>query len=264
MVLSIVLYPFALGGFGALALVTRAAGSPAQAVDAAFRNAAFRDAVFLVAAFQLCLVVLVVPSLGAGAVAGERERQTFDLLIMGRLSLAQIVYGNLVGSLWYVMALIAASSPVMLAVFVYARLGIVELLLTELVTILTVISAAALTTFISALSRRIVTAGVAAYSTVSALYLATALPAVALGWRATSASGAVRLAGDSNPLHALHVLLVGSRLGIHLERWQTPGFSTRAQSVADFAQIQIVLTAAGLVAAVVALLITSAAKRRRF
>src|SRR5579872_1615541 len=60
---------------------------------------------------QLLLILLITPSSTAGAISGERQRQTWDLLLITRLSTFGIVWGKLVAGLAFNVLLIFASLP---------------------------------------------------------------------------------------------------------------------------------------------------------
>ena len=64
-------------------------------------------------AFQLGLVCFLAPSFTAGSISGERERQTYDLLMTTPLSLPLIVAAKLFSALAYVFLLIIAALPLM-------------------------------------------------------------------------------------------------------------------------------------------------------
>jgi ABC-type transport system involved in multi-copper enzyme maturation permease subunit len=64
-------------------------------------------------AFELGLVCFLAPSFTAGAISGERERQSYDLLMTTPLSLALVVGAKLVAALAYVFLLILAALPLM-------------------------------------------------------------------------------------------------------------------------------------------------------
>jgi hypothetical protein len=204
-VLTVVLYPCALAGAGVLALATRGAGPATEH--------ARRQAVFLPVALQLGLVLVLGPSLAAGAIAGERQGRTFDLLVLSRLSSVQIVYGKLVGSLLYLVPLIVASVPLVLAMFAYEQLGLGQVLWVELLTVVTAVAAASMAILVSAVIPRVVPATAGALALVLAVYAATALPAV-----------------SPNPFSALH-LLVAAPYGTRTGGWQRPWSSALAQSV---------------------------------
>lgn len=64
-------------------------------------------------AFQLGLVCFLAPSFTAGVISGERERQTYDLLMTTPLSLTLIVAAKLFAALAYVFLLIIAALPLL-------------------------------------------------------------------------------------------------------------------------------------------------------
>lgn len=64
-------------------------------------------------------VVFLAPSSTAGAISLEREKQTLELLVTTPISSLAIVIGKLLSALIYVFLLIAASIPLMAAVFVF-------------------------------------------------------------------------------------------------------------------------------------------------
>lgn len=64
-------------------------------------------------AFQLGLVCFLAPSFTAGVISGERERQTYDLLMTTPLPLPLIVGAKLFAALAYVFLLIVAALPLL-------------------------------------------------------------------------------------------------------------------------------------------------------
>ncbi len=69
----------------------------------------------LFALVQLSLILFFAPLAAATAVAHEKDRRTFILLLMTDLSDVEIVLGKLVASLLQVLTLLAAGAPVLLA-----------------------------------------------------------------------------------------------------------------------------------------------------
>lgn len=70
------------------------------------------QAVFLsVVGFQLALVAFLAPAFSAGVISGEREKQTYDLLLTTPLPPWVIVLGKLLGALTYLLLLIVAGLP---------------------------------------------------------------------------------------------------------------------------------------------------------
>jgi ABC-type transport system involved in multi-copper enzyme maturation permease subunit len=64
-------------------------------------------------AFELGLVCFLAPSFTAGVISGERERQTYDLLMTTPLPLPLILAAKLFAALAYVFLLIVAALPLM-------------------------------------------------------------------------------------------------------------------------------------------------------
>jgi ABC-2 type transport system permease protein len=77
----------------------------------------------------------VAPVLAAGSIAGERERQTFDLLLTTQLPMRQIVFGKIIASLSYCLLLLAAMTPLMGIVFLIGSVDMTQLVIMLLVVI---------------------------------------------------------------------------------------------------------------------------------
>ncbi|HWQ11153.1 MAG TPA: ABC transporter permease subunit [Roseiflexaceae bacterium] len=87
-------------------------------------------ALFLVvAAVALVEVCVITPALTSGSIAGEKERQTFDLLVASLLSPWQIVWGKLASALAFVLLLILAVVPVMSLAFLFGGVSAAEVLI---------------------------------------------------------------------------------------------------------------------------------------
>jgi ABC-2 type transport system permease protein len=87
-------------------------------------------ALFLViAAVALVEVCVITPALTSGSIAGEKERQTYDLLIASLLSPWQIVWGKLASALAFALLLILAVVPVMSLAFLFGGVSAAEVLI---------------------------------------------------------------------------------------------------------------------------------------
>src|SRR5438309_8178265 len=69
--------------------------------------------------WELVLILFIAPVLTAAAIAGEKERQTLDLLLCTRVRPSSIVIGKLVASLLFALLLLVASVPVFSVVFLF-------------------------------------------------------------------------------------------------------------------------------------------------
>jgi ABC-type transport system involved in multi-copper enzyme maturation permease subunit len=73
----------------------------------------------LLSIVQLFLIIFITPAFTATAVNGEKERQTFDLLLCSRISAASLISGKLAAGLVNAFLLIAASIPLFSLVFFF-------------------------------------------------------------------------------------------------------------------------------------------------
>ncbi|MBQ9604347.1 MAG: ABC transporter permease subunit [Firmicutes bacterium] len=73
---------------------------------------------------QLLVMTLVAPISTSTAISGEKERQTFDLLIITKTSMYDIILGKLLSSLMIVGIMLVLSMPVYAVVFYYGGVSI--------------------------------------------------------------------------------------------------------------------------------------------
>ena len=173
--------------------------------------------------FQLGLVSLFAPALAAGAISGERERQTLDVLLVSRVSAFGIVWGKLVASLAYMLLLILTALPLFAAVFLFGGIDFEQFILAQVITISTAICLGAIALFFSALFKRSLPATVASYAAGFALMIGTAvLSAIvnlgqAFAVRADVTPQLVAAEWYTNPFFALYSVLFstsGSRVSV--------------------------------------------------
>ena len=88
-------------------------------VTAEIQYKSFLDLYIFVAVLEFLMLIFIMPAITAGAVSGERERRTLDLMLSTKMSAAQIVLGKLAASLSTMMVLIISSFPILALVFVY-------------------------------------------------------------------------------------------------------------------------------------------------
>lgn len=88
-------------------------------MTAEVRYSSFLELYIFVATIEFILVIFIVPSITAGCISGERERQTLDLMLTTDMSTGQIVIGKIMASLQTVILLLISSLPVLSLVFVY-------------------------------------------------------------------------------------------------------------------------------------------------
>ncbi len=108
----------------------------------------------LLAFVQLFLIVFIVPAFTSTAINGEKERQTYDLLLTSKLSAFSLLAGKLVAGIASALLLIAASIPLFSLVFFFGGVAPVEVLKALLVFVVTAIVTGMVSLFCSALVRR--------------------------------------------------------------------------------------------------------------
>jgi len=89
-----------------------------------YRPGVARDLFMALSTMQLVLIAFVAPGLTAGAISGERERQTLNILLTTHLSPTKIVLSKLASSLSLIWLLVFATLPVYAAVFLYGGVAL--------------------------------------------------------------------------------------------------------------------------------------------
>lgn len=71
----------------------------------------------IIAVTEMAMIAFVIPAITAGSIAGEREKQTLEILLTTRLTPWQIVTGKLVSSISTLLLYIISSLPILCIVF---------------------------------------------------------------------------------------------------------------------------------------------------
>lgn len=127
------------------------------------------EAYIWLTAMQLALIVVVAPALSAVSIAGERERQTFDLLLVTGVGTRKIVLGKLVENFAFIALLICAGAPVMMLAHVTAGIPVLRVLATLLYLLAIALEALSVGMVCSALCRRTLSAIVMTYLAIGLL-----------------------------------------------------------------------------------------------
>ncbi len=118
------------------------------------------------AGFQLALLIFLTPAFSAGSLAGERERQTFDLLLCTGLSARAIVLGKYIAAIAFVLLLLWASLPVFSLVFLFGGVTVMNIVSVMLLCFATSAAISALTVLLSAIFHRVQIVTALAYGVV--------------------------------------------------------------------------------------------------
>ena len=141
-----------------------------------------------VVGIELFLVSFIAPAFTAGAISGERERQTYELLRTTLMPARSLVLGKLTSALSFIVLLLFLGLPVQSLAFLLGGVAPEEILISLAILFATALAAGASGIFFSALMRRTLGASVLTYA--FALVIMIGVPALALFilWIATTFS----------------------------------------------------------------------------
>jgi ABC-type transport system involved in multi-copper enzyme maturation permease subunit len=254
-----------LSAFGYAFFVSQTLASPSQRTGSAIIGAG----VFTWLAFiQLSLVSLFAPALAAGAISGERERQTFDVLLVSRMTATAIVIGKLVSSVAFMLLLILSALPLFAAVFLFGGIDFEQFLVTQVLTVTTAVSIGAVSLFLSSVFRRTLPSTVVSYGVAFTGMIGTLVAGLLFTFAMMlRGPGSISIQGGevhpllyANPFYALYIVLIDpSATPLHVGRlFQLLFFVTGQPSAAGpqiepwqaVVLVQIVLVALSVVGAV--------------
>ncbi|GAB4531701.1 MAG: ABC transporter permease [Anaerolineales bacterium] len=118
---------------------------------------------------QAVIAILIAPAVSAGALAGEHERQTYDLLRTTLLSARSLVLGKYVAAVAFIMLLILLQMPILSLAFFFGGIEPTEIVMHTTVNLVSVLYFCSAGIFISSLNRRILPATISTYVFVSML-----------------------------------------------------------------------------------------------
>ena len=125
---------------------------------------------------QFVLIILVAPAMTSGAIAGERERQTLELLLVTNTRSFRIVWGKAMESFAMLALLIVCGFPVMCMTMIAGAVTILQILAGELFLLVMAFAAVCVGVLSSALARSTVGSSILSYVILMAIGLLTSLP----------------------------------------------------------------------------------------
>lgn len=117
-----------------------------------------------VVGLQLLLIIFISPAFTAGAITGERERKTFDLLQITLLPRPSFVVGKLESAMVYIFLLLLAAIPLQSIAFLFGGISEIEVILAFVILAVTAITLGTVGLFFSTAADRTLSASVRAYS----------------------------------------------------------------------------------------------------
>jgi ABC-type transport system involved in multi-copper enzyme maturation permease subunit len=114
----------------------------------------------------LTLVVLLSPAFTAGAISGERERKTLDLLITTLLPTHSLVLGKLISALAYIVLLIVAALPILSLGLTFGGIILSEVFIGTLLLLVTAMLAGSIGILVSSIMRSSIASTVITYAVI--------------------------------------------------------------------------------------------------
>lgn len=132
----------------------------------------------VVAVTQVCIVALSVPIITASSISGEKERQTFDIMLTTCMSPFAIVFGKVVSAVLRILFFVIASTPIMALSFVVGGLSWSYLFYYLLAVILFSVFAGSIGIFASSFCRKSVAALMLSFVMYFIIFVMTFVPLI--------------------------------------------------------------------------------------
>jgi ABC-2 type transport system permease protein len=113
---------------------------------------------------ELLLILFIAPAFTSGAITGERERQTYDLLQTTLLASPSFIVGKLESALSYVLLLLLAAIPLQSLAFLFGGVSQAEVLIAFVILAVTAIAMGTIGIYFSTVASRTLTASVQTYT----------------------------------------------------------------------------------------------------
>jgi ABC-type transport system involved in multi-copper enzyme maturation permease subunit len=137
---------------------------------------------FVALAFlELLMVCAIAPAVTAGAISGEQEKLTYEMLLTTPLHPASILWGKLVSALSYVILLVFAAIPMSSLIFIFGGVALRDMAKALVILVTVAVTFGILGLFMSALLRRTSRATVISLLVVVALMGGTIFAYAAVG-----------------------------------------------------------------------------------
>ncbi len=144
----------------------------------------------VLAVAQVMIVALIAPIITASSISGEKERQTFDIMLTTCMSPFSIVLGKVVSAVLRILFFVAAGMPVMALSFVVGGLSWASLLYFVLAIILLSVLSGSIGILCSSFCRRSITAVVLSFAIYFVIYVLTFVPMIlSLLWTEGDSAG---------------------------------------------------------------------------
>ena len=134
----------------------------------------------VVLTIEVVLLCLFVPSAAGGSIAGERERQTLDILLSSRMSVGEIVMGKLLSCISTAVLLVFTSVPILAVTSMYGGMQLSVLYQSAAYVGFFILFIGSIGVFCSCRFKKTTYASISAYGMIIALTIGTGLLVVLL------------------------------------------------------------------------------------
>ncbi len=134
----------------------------------------------VVLTIEVVLLCLFVPSAAGGSIAGERERQTLDILLSSRMSVGEIVMGKLLSCISTAVLLVFTSVPILAVTSMYGGMQLSVLYQSAAYVGFFILFIGSIGVFCSCRFKKTTYASISAYGVIIALTIGTGLLVVLL------------------------------------------------------------------------------------
>ncbi|MGI2327367.1 ABC transporter permease [Planococcus sp. YIM B11945] len=162
---------------------------------------------------QLGLIVFITPSLTAGTISTEREKQTLNILLTTSQTSFQIIFGKMTSSIAFLLLMIVSGLPIYSLVFLYGGVSPSQLLTIFMFYMLTLLTIGSLGVMFSTLIRKTIVAIIVTYSAmiflvaVTGFFLMISMSISQMGSAAASLSPFAHFWASINPAVVMFTLL---------------------------------------------------------
>jgi ABC-type transport system involved in multi-copper enzyme maturation permease subunit len=139
---------------------TMSVSGPGSASDMAYLGKVVFASVVII---EIFMVTFITPAFTAGAISGEKERQTYELLRTTLLPARKVVFGKFSSALTYMLLLILAAVPLESLAFVLGGVEVEELALALVILLVAAFFFAALGLFFSSVMRSTLASTILSY-----------------------------------------------------------------------------------------------------
>ncbi len=151
----------------------------------------------IMAYIEIGMVMIIIPATTAGAITGERERKTLDIMLVGSRHARTIVVGKFISNMRLILVVMISSIPILSMVFVYGGIRFVNLLQLLIIIMIAGIYMGSIGIFCSSICKRTTSAVVLSYG----MLVATTLVTIAFNYLIVKIS-----ANDSNGIYEYFAL----------------------------------------------------------